>query len=170
MVEENKGQVEESEGTEQAASDSKPDTRMSEDRLEAADLGRRIVAAFIDTCVALLLLFGLGWIGSGESMAFILKSHLFWIVPIAYIVLRDMYVGEKPLGLGKRLANLDVICEDTRKPPDLVGSIQRNLLFVFPPLSLCMAGLEVYLLIKSPEKKRFGDHFGKTIVIRKTSN
>ena len=136
-------------------------------KIEEADIGRRITAAFIDCCAALFLFFFVGWLGSFRWLSFIQASHFFWIVPIVYMLIRDMYVDGKPLSLGKRLAGLDVVIEKTNKNPDFVGSLQRNIMFVFPPLSLCMAGLEVYLLFKNNPRRRFGDHFGKTIVIQK---
>lgn len=129
-----------------------------------ADVGRRVTAAFIDACVVAVLFFTVGWLGSLRRMGFVHSVLLFWIIPVGYVLVRDMYRNGKPLSLGKRVARLDVVTAKG-KQPDFVNSIQRNILFFFPPLALCMAGLELYLIIRTKEHKRFGDHFGKTLVV-----
>ena len=139
-------------------------------RPETAERGRRIAAAFIDCCVAGFLYVFLGWLGSFEWLSLIVSAHVFWLVPVAYVLLRDMYVEGKPIGVGKRLAKLEVVCVKTQSHPDLICSVQRNLLFAFPPVSLFTGGLELYLLVKDPAKKRFGDHFADTIVVQKATS
>lgn len=135
-----------------------------------ADVGRRITAAFLDGCVALILYFALGWLGTFSFFFFIHSTLLHWIGPILYILIRDMYKDGRPISFGKKLARLDIFIIDTQRHPDFVGSIQRNILFFFPPLSLCLAGLELYLIIRSPDQRRFGDFFGKTIVTQRDEN
>jgi uncharacterized RDD family membrane protein YckC len=132
---------------------------------EPADVGRRVTAAFIDLCVVAALFFFLGWLATLGNLTFIRSTYLFWLIPIAYALTRDMYANGRPLSIGKRLAKLDVITGKGQHP-DFVNSIQRNILFFFPPLALCMAGLELYLIIRTKEHKRFGDYFGKTLVVQ----
>lgn len=136
--------------------------------LDPADVGRRVAAAFIDACVIAVLFFGLGWLGHFTPLQFIHSTLLFWLVPVAYAMVRDTYRHGRPLSMGKRLAKLGVVTS-TGGRPDLVNSIQRNILFFFPPLALCMAGLELYLIIRTTEHKRFGDHFGRTLVVQQAS-
>jgi len=132
---------------------------------EKAQVGRRVTAAFIDGCVALLLFFALGLLGATRAFAFLRSGLLFWVLPVVYILARDAYWRGRPLGIGKRLAKLHILTS-RGKNPDLVGSVQRNILFFFPPVAVCMAGLELYLLVRSKEHERFGDHFGDSIVVR----
>lgn len=132
--------------------------------LEPADVGRRVTAGFIDLCVITALFFVLGWLGTFDPLRFIHSVFLFWLIPVAYALIRDIHVNGMPLSIGKRLARLQVVTSKG-KHPDFVNSIQRNILFFFPPLSLCMAGLELYLVLRTREHKRFGDHFGNTLVI-----
>ncbi len=125
------------------------------------DLGRRTAAAFVDLCVVASLFFGVGWLGSWSWLGFINDLWLFWLVPIAYALLRDTYIGKSPLSLGKRLAGIDLITEKGSRP-DVVTSLQRNLMFFFPPLALCAAAVELFVIARSDEHLRFGDYFGKT--------
>jgi uncharacterized RDD family membrane protein YckC len=137
-----------------------------EKNLVPADMGRRITAAFIDACVAGFIFFFAGWLCTFRIFGFLYMIRLFWILPIVYILVRDMYIQGKPVSFGKKIAGLDVITTRGGNP-DFVGSLQRNILFFFPPLTLCMAGLELYLIIRTKDHKRFGDHFGKTTVVER---
>jgi len=145
--------------------DTSPQQQEAESEYQPADVGRRVTAAFIDGCIVAVLFFGLGWLGTLKLFRIVHSVMLFWIIPVVYVLIRDMYRNGRPLSIGKKVAKLDVVTSKGHRP-DLVNSIQRNILFFFPPLALCMAGLELYLILRTQEHKRFGDHFGKTLVVQ----
>jgi len=137
---------------------------------EPADLGRRIAAGFIDACVAIGLMLVLGWLCELIGLRALASSLIFWGGASLYILLRDAPINGRPLSFGKRLAGLVAVDEKSEVAVDAVGSIQRNLFFFLPPIALCAAAVEIYMMLNAKHHRRFGDLLCHSIVVKRIAD
>ncbi len=129
--------------------------------LVKADPLQRFVAAFID-----------GLIGALPAILFV-TLHLYALVPIgqllavAYALTKDAlppvsgYLGGQ--SIGKKIMNIKVVKEDTGQSllGDYGTAIIRQVSLLIPLFNLVDA-----LMVFSDDRKRFGDKWAKTIVVK----
>lgn len=117
-----------------------------------ADVARRVLAAAIDGSLIL------------TSLYFFLHAESAWFVVAGatYAGMRDAMRGRS---VGKFFAGLMVISLETGKPCSLVGSVTRNLVFLFPGANLVAVVLEVVTAVRDPWGYRLGDRMARTQVV-----
>ena len=127
---------------------------------EASILGRRVAARIIDNAIALLLgifVYMLLEPFKPEYGVPVLAGYAAMIAYIAYILSADGL----PWGpsIGKKMLSIGVINEATGKSASFADSCKRNVwLLILGPFDLVtLIGLR---------KKRLGDHFAGTMVVR----
>ncbi|UCG04373.1 MAG: RDD family protein [Candidatus Heimdallarchaeota archaeon] len=87
---------------------------------------------------------------------------IFFFLMVIYFILLEGLLGQT---IGKFITGIKVIKRDGSKP-GIVASCIRNILRVIDSLpTLHIYG--IYLILKSPDKTRFGDKKARTIVINK---
>ena len=138
-----------------------------------AHLGRRFAALAIDFIIFCILFFPVTKIVKGVWVM-TAEEHLWgygWLVtdPLCLtflgIIVIYFVVLESAFGatIGKRIVGLRVVALDGSRP-GIMRSLVRNLLRVvdsLPALNI----LGVILILRSPERARFGDRIGGTRVI-----
>lgn len=162
----------EQEASEQEASEAQePAVSAPAGELQKADLGKRFVAAILDSIIAMIL-FVIPFIG--------------WIFGCAYLLLRDGlqidFMDQR--SLGKKLMKLRPVALDGT-PLDAVVSIKRNWMFaigglapllvitiigiiLIPPLlvaAFLLGVVEIILVVTDEEGRRLGDKIANTMVI-----
>ena len=125
-----------------------------------ADPGQRFVAALIDGIVGYVPFFLLTMINYRLAM-------IGWIILLGYSLTKDAlpefsgYLGGQ--SIGKKLMKIKVIREDTGR--GIVGdygtAIVRQVSLMIPVFGLIDA-----LMVLGDERKRFGDKWAKTIVVK----
>lgn len=140
---------------------------------EYANVGRRFIALLIDLVIFCILFFPVTRIAKGVWIM-TREDHLWgygWIItdPLCMIFLGIIVVyfvvleGIFGATIGKKLVGLQVIRVDGGKP-GIAHSLIRNLLRVIDSLP-ALNILGVILILKSPERARFGDRIAGTRVI-----
>lgn len=132
--------------------------------LEKAALGSRVLAYLVDSIV-----------GGVLSLIPVLGGAL----NFAYFLLRDG-IGEGQ-GVGKHLLGIRVVSYPDGRPISYRDSARRNLVFALPALLLLIPVLgrimygvvmalvwimEICLVLRDPEGRRFGDRWAGTMVVR----
>lgn len=138
-----------------------------------AGLGRRFLALAVDFVILSLIFFPVTRIVKGTwlmgtqdhawSYGWIVTDPLclsFLVVIIVYFVLLEGLVGATP---GKRLLRLQVVGTDGSRI-NLAKSLIRNLLRAVDALPAANL-LGVFLILRSPERARFGDRVAGSRVI-----
>ena len=134
---------------------------------DLASPARRMAAFAIDRTIGVaLVLLGLSPVvaiqfaaGDGGFRALAWLAIPLMLPGVAYLWARDAIGGRS---LARRMLGMQVVVEATRQPIGAVKSLQRELLLHFAPL----LGLEVVFLLQRLDRRRLGDQFAKTIVIR----
>lgn len=128
--------------------------------MQKADALQRFVAAFIDGIVGYLP----AWI-----LAFISFKLLFvgYLIAIAYLLTKDAIPATSGFfggqSVGKKLMKIKVIKEDTGQgiEGDWGASIVRQVSLLIP-----LFGFVDALMVFGDERKRFGDKWANTIVVK----
>jgi uncharacterized RDD family membrane protein YckC len=142
-------------------------------QLEYAGLGRRFAALVIDFIVLSLVFFPVTrlvkgvWIMSSQDhlwgYGWLVTDPLciiFFVVIVLYFVLLEGAFGST---IGKRLSGVRVVGMDNQSP-GMMRSAIRNLLRIIDSLPAFNI-LGMILIIKSPERARFGDRVAGTRAI-----
>lgn len=125
-----------------------------------ADAGQRFVAAFIDGLIGYIPIFLFGFINYRLAM-------LGYVFTLGYLLTKDAlpevggFLGGQ--SIGKKLMNIKVIKEDTGQGilGDYGTAIVRQI-----PLLIPFFGIVDALMVLGDERKRFGDKWAKTIVVK----
>jgi len=117
-----------------------------------ADVKRRLLAGSVDGSLLV------------TSLYFYQNSGSAWFVVAgaAYVTLRDAMQGRS---VGKFLVGLVVISLETGRPCTLVGSVRRNLVFLFPGVNVVAVFLEAISIVRDPLGHRLGDRMALTQVV-----
>ncbi|MCU0341938.1 MAG: RDD family protein [Spirosomaceae bacterium] len=128
--------------------------------MQKADAGQRFVAAFIDGLVGYVPILVLGFISYQLAM-------VGYLITIAYHLTKDAIPAQGNFfggqSIGKKLMKIKVIKEDTGQ--GIVGdwgtAIVRQISLMIP-----IFGIVDALMVFGDEKKRFGDKWANTIVVK----
>ncbi len=117
-----------------------------------ADVGRRLLAGSVDGSLFV------------TSLYFYQNSGSAWFVVAGavYVMLRDAVQGRS---VGKFFVGLVVISLDTARPCTLVGSVRRNLVFLFPGVNVVAVLFEAITIVRDPLGHRLGDRLAQTQVV-----
>ncbi len=140
-----------------------------------ASLKQRIIAALIDLGFFISIFLPVTYLVKGVWIMSPLDHRwayglfitdplciIFFLIMVTYFILLEGLVGQT---IGKFITGIKVIKQDGTKP-GIVASGLRNILRVIDSLpTLHLYG--IYLILKSPDKTRFGDKKAKTVVINK---
>ncbi len=117
-----------------------------------ADVKRRLLAGSVDGSLFV------------TSLYFYQNSGSAWFVAAGavYVMLRDAIRGRS---VGKFFVGLAVISLETGRPCTLVGSVRRNLVFLFPGANVVAVFLEAITVVRDPQGHRLGDRLARTQVV-----
>jgi hypothetical protein len=143
---------------------------------QAAPVGKRLTAAFLDVVLAIVLLqllFRTRSLGAMRKRVFLLL-----FIPAIYMVIRDSLAGKS---LGKILLGLTTYNLHERKPADFADSVLRNWFFailLLPPslsilritislgmVAFAVLSLAIALQIAFGSGRRIGDGQANTLVV-----
>lgn len=133
---------------------------------------QRFVAAFIDSFIGHILSWLLVIVSASLSALFDYKISISYLltvtsigfaISLVYLLTKDALPFLKGQSVGKKLMGIKVVKEDTglMLTNDYTVSITRQVSLLIPFLNIIDA-----LLVFSDEKKRFGDKWAKTVVIK----
>ena len=142
---------------------------------EYASLKQRITAALIDLGFFISVFLPVTYLAKGVWIMSPIDHHwayglfitdplciIFFFIMVMYFIFLEGLLGQT---IGKFITGIKVIKRDGSKP-GLVSSCIRNILRVIDSLpTLHIYG--IYLILKSPDKTRFGDKKARTVVINK---
>ena len=117
-----------------------------------ADVKRRLFAGSVDGSLFVTTLYF--YQNSGSAW--------FVVAGAAYAMLRDALQGRS---VGKFFVGLMVISLETGRPCTLVGSLRRNLVFLFPGVNVVAVLLEAITVVRDPLGQRLGDRLAGTQVV-----
>ena len=117
-----------------------------------ADVKRRLFAGSVDGSLFVTTLYF--YQNSGSAW--------FVVAGAAYAMLRDALQGRS---VGKFFVGLMVISLETGRPCTLVGSLRRNLVFLFPGVNVVAVFLEAITIVRDPLGHRLGDRLALTQVV-----
>lgn len=145
--------------------------RVYEGTLQKADLGRRFVAALIDSfIVGLLSIFAiipysigltkiLSYYSSDEAGGYFLVAAVLFLIPMIYQLLKDgMFNGQS---IGKKAMGLRTITVETKEPCSIGKSVIRNLISAL----VSFVPIEPILVLVTNDGRKLGDKAAGTIVI-----
>lgn len=117
-----------------------------------ADVKRRLLAGSLDGSLLV------------TSLYFYQNSGSAWFVVAGavYVLLRDAIQGRS---VGKFFVGLMVISLETGRPCTFVGSVRRNLVFLFPGVNVVAVFLEPITIVRDPLGHRLGDRLAGTQVV-----
>ena len=117
-----------------------------------ADVKRRLFAGSVDGSLFV------------TSLYFYQNSGSAWFVVAGalYVTLRDAMQGRS---VGKFLVGLVVISLETGRPCTMVGSVRRNLVFLFPGVNVVAVFFEAITIVRDPLGHRLGDRMAQTQVV-----
>ena len=124
---------------------------------------RRFIAGLIDVGVILAIICAL-FLSRRFVIAILIKRRIAWLVPSAYLLLKDSIGGKS---IGKLFTGILVFNEKEKKSAGLLDSILRNW-----PLAIPVVGWLLVLVVGASilmgKQKRLGDRGSNTIVISDT--
>jgi uncharacterized RDD family membrane protein YckC len=138
--------------------------------MEVHVTGRRVIATIVDGIIlgvvftVLSLLFGETSASGGNVSASLgtLGTLLLTVVSLAYFILMEGYMGQT---VGKMIAGVKVVREDSGATPGLGKATIRTILRIIDGLFLYLVAFIVVLI--SGKNQRLGDMAAGTLVVRK---
>lgn len=142
-----------------------------EGNLQKADLGKRFVAAIIDSfIVGLLSIFAVipysigltklsSYYHSDDAAGYFFVAAVLYLIPLTYSFLKDgLFKGQS---VGKKIMGLMTISIDTKLPCSIGRSVIRNLISAL----VSFVPIEPILVLVTNDGRKLGDKAARTIVI-----